>query len=104
MNLISLNLFFIFLYIHKTNTLSDNHIKSWKKGLGHKFLNIITALSGIVLFFTHIHDSIILWEIPYIKQKMAKKINILIVVFSNFGHKMHPPPRSTAETKEDVFC
>jgi len=31
--------------------------------LGHKFLNLITALPGIVLFFTHIHDSIILWDI-----------------------------------------
>ena len=28
--------------------------------------NLITALPGIVLFFTHIHDSIIIWEIPYI--------------------------------------
>ena len=31
-----------------------------KKGLGHKFLNLITALPDIVLFSTHIHDSIIL--------------------------------------------
>ena len=44
-------------------TIISNH---GKKGLGHKFLNLITALPGIVLFFTHIHDSIILWEIPYI--------------------------------------
>jgi len=37
-----------------------------KKRLGDKYLNLITALPGIALFFTHIHDSIILWEIPYI--------------------------------------
>ena len=36
---ISLNIFFS--YIHKTSILSYYHIQSW---LGHKFLNLITAL------------------------------------------------------------
>jgi len=34
------------------------------KGLDHTFLNLITALPCIVLFITHMHDSIMLWEIP----------------------------------------
>ena len=66
-NDISLNKLFIFPIYTKDKHFKLHSYKIMvKKGLGHKFLNLITALPGIVLFFTHIHDSIILWEIPYI--------------------------------------
>ena len=42
-------------YIHKTNNLSYNIWTHSNKGLGHKFLNLITALPGIVLFW-HIYN------------------------------------------------
>jgi len=41
-------------YLHKTNNLSYNIYNHGNKGLRHKFLNLITAVPGIVLMLTHI--------------------------------------------------
>ena len=65
-DIVSLNIFFSPIYKYDKHFQLQSYTLMVKQGLGHKFLNLITALLGIVLFFTHIHDSIILWEIPYV--------------------------------------
>ena len=51
-----------------TNIFSYNHIQSWlKKGWATiPKLNYGPPRYRFIFYTSHIHDSIILWEIPYI--------------------------------------